>query len=314
MGVFSWTCAHCKHSIISIADRGINEWMMDAVVLDKRGSRILGTYDGYGRLDELEIADLMCSGAVMAHQACWEVAGKPEFSHYEKNGLTSESAADLIRFILEELTYFSPDEGEPVIPWLWKPGSCPLVLVLGENAGGKSFFRRCVHAVGYKEFKLEDFIHLSMQGRATAGVGRVLIYGGSEDDSSTGAISMYVVKAGIKNCQKREEDHMMYWDEPDIGLSENAAAGAALEIVEFVKNLPERTKAVFVTTHSRVMVRYLLELNPHYIHLGSKEAPPTPEAWLERPIVPISTEEVDRLGHERWRAIQKILDGIKKKR
>lgn len=232
------------------------------------------------------------------------------------SNLNAKLPDDLLEFILEELLYFSPDDEaeEPAIPWLWKKGSCPLVLVLGENAGGKSFFRRCVHAVAKQEFKIEEFIHLSMQARTQEGIGRAFIYGGSEDDNSTGAISMHVVNRGIANARLREHEHMLFWDEPDLGLSENAAAGAAIEILDFVKSLPEKTKAVFVTTHSRVMVRYFLEVDPHYIWLGSKNGPETLQAWLDRPIVPISTTEVDRLGHDRWRNIQKILNENEKKR
>ena len=47
-----------------------------------------------------------------------------------------------------ELDYFQ--DPKPAIPYVWKPGKAgnPLVGVVGENAGGKSFFRRCVRERG----------------------------------------------------------------------------------------------------------------------------------------------------------------------
>lgn len=55
--------------------------MSDAVVLTNRGGRIIGEYDGYGRVGGDE--DASEHGACL-HFACWEKAGKPDFDHYGK--------------------------------------------------------------------------------------------------------------------------------------------------------------------------------------------------------------------------------------
>lgn len=94
MGVFSWTCPHCDHSILAHADEGINEWMREAIVLEPCGDRMSGTYDGYGRLDGDEIDDAMDAGGVLVHLACWEAAGSPDFGFYADKGLESKSAPD----------------------------------------------------------------------------------------------------------------------------------------------------------------------------------------------------------------------------
>lgn len=218
------------------------------------------------------------------------------------------TAEDIVKFILTETAYFAEDK--PAIPSFWRNGSCPLFLVLGANAGGKSFFRRLVTECVPKA-KIEETIHLSMQGRSTGGVMRSLIYG-SEAYHSTGEISCHTVAMAISTCQKRDTSHLLFWDEPDLGLSDEATAGVAIEIEKFVKKLPEMTRGVFITTHSRALVETLLPLDPHYIHLGAKKPPITLQAWLDRPIKPISPKAVQDLSLKRFRAIQKILDRKKK--
>jgi hypothetical protein len=83
---------HCEHSILVQADGGINDWMRDAVALLSTGERIEGTYDGYGNLNPHDRS--IPSRSVVVHRACWEVAGKPEFSYYAEHDLSSQYADD----------------------------------------------------------------------------------------------------------------------------------------------------------------------------------------------------------------------------
>jgi hypothetical protein len=86
--MFSWKCPHCDLGILGdgSTDTGINEWMNKAVVLLANGSIIKGDYDNYGRVGGMEITDHMYDNAVMAHDACWRVAGKPDLEEYEGKG------------------------------------------------------------------------------------------------------------------------------------------------------------------------------------------------------------------------------------
>lgn len=90
MGFSSYDCKHCGHSILHAGsvDPEINEWMKDAVVLGADGSRLLLEFDGYpGETDE-EVGDY--GENVWVHQACWEVAGRPEFDTYDGPSDTAE--------------------------------------------------------------------------------------------------------------------------------------------------------------------------------------------------------------------------------
>ena len=86
MGMFSWKCPHCDRGILESGstDTGINEWMNKTVVLLENGSIIKGSYDGYGGVGGMKVSDFMYGKTVMAHDACWRVAGKPDLEEYEE--------------------------------------------------------------------------------------------------------------------------------------------------------------------------------------------------------------------------------------
>jgi len=229
-----------------------------------------------------------------------------------------------------DLAYFHPDDrcdGEVAIPSLWVPGGegARLVLVVGPNAGGKSFFRRLWTAVtspgkksrpmepGYPPgpFPVAETIPLSMQGRTANGMFASMVYG-SEDYHSTGENSSHLTTKGIQTAFGRRHDVAVYWDEPDIGMSGGPAAGIGVMIREAVNTAPDHVQAVFVTTHSPTMAAQLAktEPRPHYVHLGAADAPGSLEEWIEeqRDPEPVSPEQLQKQAQARFRLIQRILN------
>lgn len=225
---------------------------------------------------------------------------------------------------------FSPSkelDGETAIPLICAPGKCRLVLVLGENAGGKSVFRRIMRAgthPGQKggmgdppippgPFPVPEFVALSMQGRTSSGMMSSFIYG-NESYRSTGENSAYTVTMGIKTARERSHPTVIYWDEPDIGMSAGAAAGAGEAIRQFVEaDDAPLVQAIFLTSHSPALVRRLAPLEPHYVYVGDANGPKTLDAWFEHQAnpVPISPDTLRELSHRRHGMIQKVLDAKK---
>ena len=222
------------------------------------------------------------------------------------------SALTLTEQILAELAYFQPDGDEPpAIPHVWKQGRNPLVVVVGDNAGGKSFFRRLVQ--GACSHSKVECIAISMEGRETSpGFVKACVYG-TEQWDATGANSAHTILMGIKTCRERDKPHTIFWDEPDLGLSDSWAAGAGVAIREFAQDLPEHTRAVYVVSHSKALVRELLPAQPHYLHLGSVEAPVDLTGWLEQPVKPRDLSKLSEAGHQRFKRIQRILNEKKRK-
>ena len=107
MGFFSWKCKRCDHSLLSpYSADGINAWMKEVVVLEKDGSLLRGKYDGYGRVNDREIAwdeDPECY-----HLACWKLSGSP--INYTEG---SDNAEDQGYFFDHEHDIPEPQEGIP---------------------------------------------------------------------------------------------------------------------------------------------------------------------------------------------------------
>ena len=179
-------------------------------------------------------------------------------------------------------------------------GNSKLVIITGDNACGKSFIRKLVQCLCSKE-NLEC-IHLSQQGRATSGIMRAMIYG-SEEDESTGYISAKTINSAINTSRLREKPHSLFFDEPEIGLSENNSAAVGIKLKEFFDNPPANLQFAFVATHCRTLVRYL-GINHWHLRLGGS---PDLQNWLEAPIVPGNLEQLDELSLKKWQQIEKLI-------
>lgn len=59
MGFFSWECAKTNKPVMAAVAVRKSPWQFASkvVVLFNDGSKIVGTYDGYGRVDEFELLD-----------------------------------------------------------------------------------------------------------------------------------------------------------------------------------------------------------------------------------------------------------------
>lgn len=211
-----------------------------------------------------------------------------------------------------DLRYFHPENGEPAaIPMHYVPGKVPLVLVIGPNAGGKSFFRRIAGQVCRSVTPRIEFLGVSMEYRTGHGAHagnplRALVFG-DEGWESTGAISAHTVIVGIKTCLERTTPHVVFWDEPDIGLSEGYSRGVGQAIAKLVRAATPHTVGVFVVTHSKPLVREMVALEPHYLHVGSETAPPTLQAWLDAEAEALDIDTLKEASYARYQRIQKIL-------
>ncbi len=196
--------------------------------------------------------------------------------------------------------FFQPlPDGEIPIPYIWSDnGQSNVVLVLGGNAAGKSFFRRRLASYLARqnhETKVDRFIHLSMGARTGAegdqrGFSRMVQYG-SEREQSTGTLSVRSLTSqlaevlnkpkGIANYKWQNSRTALFWDEPDVGLSKAATMGMGEMLKKWIFERPPHIRMVFVATHSPEIVRALWPLRPHYLLLGDLRGPPDIRSWLD---------------------------------
>lgn len=227
---------------------------------------------------------------------------------------TDFRVTDTLSLVQECLTldYFHPnDNGEVPISANFVPGDGKLVVAVGGNASGKSFFRRIIQGVCSKT-KIEC-IHLSMEGRRNVAYnpGLAFVYG-SEEWQSTGENSSETVLGAIRSSKGRENRHVIFWDEPDIGLSDDWSASTGAEIRGFLEAAPESLVGAVLVTHSKVLVRELLPLSPHLLSFGEEPMGSLTE-WLEKPVRIRPLSQLKEASHKRFRLIQSILDKVKRK-
>ena len=84
MGLFSWNCKKCEHSIKSPYNLPTGwGYMNECVLLENDGTIIIGDYDGYGRIEgehgvyEINWGD---SEPELWHKKCWDNEDSPAFS------------------------------------------------------------------------------------------------------------------------------------------------------------------------------------------------------------------------------------------
>jgi hypothetical protein len=229
----------------------------------------------------------------------------------------STLAERLMNEISEADDFFGPEGPCPALVEPGAPGS-KVILVSGENAGGKSFIVKWMKALVHNQEKAGgpkiEFMDCGMHLRTMPGIHRAFMYG-EENVESTGNISIKAVLGGLATCRKREHAHVLSLDEPDIGLSEGYQTALGELIEEFAVDMPEKTEALVVVTHSRQIAWQLLHgtpganLSPHCIRVGD-DLRPTRE-WVANGPLKRSVDDLKSLAERtvhRYRAMQKVID------
>lgn len=195
-----------------------------------------------------------------------------------------------------------------VVKVRWVPSkNAQLCLCLGDNATGKSLFRRIVRGWCQKNEKQKvEMIGLSMQDRAGGmmGIAHAFVYG-DEHLKATGVNTGHTVTTAISTARSRERRNIVFWDEPDTGLSDAYAAGVGQRIADFALDSPPHTVATFVVSHRKVLVEQLLRAKPHILFFG-ENAPNSVEEYLKAPVVPADLEELYDRSLKLLRAVNQL--------
>lgn len=163
------------------------------------------------------------------------------------------------------------------------PDSRALVLV-GPNASGKSLAVRLLSS-WLNEEKVEP-LQVSMRYRTQAGIHRAFMFGPFGDaEDSTGNVSVNAIQGAVRTARGRESAHWLFFDEPDIGLSEGYAWAMGAFLAQAVNEGPgPRTQGVVLVTHSRELVRSFFEHcrdTPHFMDMSPQQL--HRDEWLGMP-------------------------------
>jgi predicted ATPase len=180
--------------------------------------------------------------------------------------------------------------------------SASILVITGSNASGKSILRRIL-AGRLRTAGIEPMF-LSQQGRATGGIQRAIIYG-SEDDQSTGCISVQTFIAAVRTMRGRETAHAVIWDEPEIGMGEELQIGTADWFLRQMGDWPEYLSGVVMLTHSRIFAAKMMTFPGAKWYNMNGYA--TVKDWLGRRLEKIEPEEMMEMSREKWKRIASLL-------
>ena len=174
-----------------------------------------------------------------------------------------------------------------------------LAVVVGNNSSGKSVLRRQMQ----EECNRHDFetLDLSMELRSHEDSEFRGEYYGNEEVLSTGVISISSVLRLISTSRNEKRKHVIMLDEPDVGLSDEVAAGVGVELANYLTKPSSNLVGALLITHRRAMLDVLLDLAPSVVFIGPKEdAPVSLNAWNTRKIVPQNPRAVIEAGVSLW--------------
>lgn len=195
-------------------------------------------------------------------------------------------------------------------------GHPQVLLVVGENCSGKSFFVESLRAWSAHHHGMAS-ICVSIRERTGSGLSdmsglrRSMMFG-DECEQSTGACSARVVETAFSNVHSWAEagrKPVLVLDEPEIGLSDGYARAMGQYLGQQAKTIPPGACGVVIVTHSRTLAGALrdeLGVTPSFVRL---EAVQDFDAWVVS-VEHRSVEELltlRELNHERWRQVSKAL-------
>lgn len=173
-------------------------------------------------------------------------------------------------------------------------------VVTGPNASGKSLLRKVLSAICNDQ--KTEYIALSQCGRREGGIMNALIYGNDEDES-TGTNTVDTFLKMIGTVQRRSHPVVVFLDEPEIGCSEEIQVALGERIVRDMDTMPNLV-AMFVVTHSRQLVRPLLQIDPSHIRMDDDM---TLREWVDRPVASFGELELLKaLANKRWGIVSKM--------
>jgi hypothetical protein len=196
------------------------------------------------------------------------------------------------------------------IGWTEPPPS-QLLVVTGANAAGKSLCRRMYSLACKKEGSAMEFIGVSIEFQTQGFMAMSFVFG-DESCEATGINRAHTLISGFDTSHSRGKPHLIVYDEPEIGMSEELQHTSVDYLISQFQNWPEFLEGMVFFTHSRIFAgRLVQEQGAQFVNL--KNEFPTIEEWLARDVRrdtrPLN--EITQEANDRYRAFVDILKPTK---
>ena len=207
------------------------------------------------------------------------------------------------------------------MPMALHRGTPKLLVVVGDNATGKSLFVRVLRAYlvadedGVREKDAPTVLMVSIRERTGAtieGFQKAMMFG-DEAESSTGANSIRVVQTAFHSAENYERSALIF-DEPEMGLSDSYAGAMGTYIAQRAGQMPTGCLGTVVVTHSKALVAAMLaQAGELSIVLAGSDEPTTAGSWVQQATVKSVDEllALPDIGHHRWRSTQEVLNSFR---
>lgn len=206
----------------------------------------------------------------------------------------SEAALTLSAVVDDALDtrYFHPEEGEPIFQGVAYPGDPSFILIVGENASGKSLLFRLIDGLLHREHKATG-VTVSIRERTGGGtmeMGRMrqTMMFGDEATSSTGTTSVKTAGTAYRSANKYAEDGKtvaVMLDEPELGLSDSYAYPLGRRIVQHHNDRVDGNLGTVIVTHCRALaegIRDEMGHDPTFVYMGENPSGSL-DAWIKAP-------------------------------
>lgn len=152
------------------------------------------------------------------------------------------------------------------------------LLVVGENACGKSLFRQIIK-VGDSRLKV---FHASMQLRTASNPGMGAFSSMTHDLPwlATSHSTLHVIKQVLKSASVAEKEFCVCIDEPETGLGFGAQRGLAKWLYPELDKFTDKASCTMVITHSPIFVKSVPS-DWRFLDLSLKPTS-SREEWLDR--------------------------------
>jgi hypothetical protein len=198
------------------------------------------------------------------------------------------------------------------VPALAEEGSNERLLVVsGENGGGKSLVASVIggsaRRVAEEEGVKLEVMDIGMSRRTMPDISRVFIFG-DEGSESTGNISMKAMLGALKTSRDRGHRHWVVLDEPDIGMGEGYHRAIGQHLAAFASAMPDNCEGLVVVSHSRAIVRELVDVGACSLRVGSDLRPV--KEWVAHGDIPKTVDDLLALEDKVSRTYRKVANLI----
>lgn len=171
-------------------------------------------------------------------------------------------------------------------------------LLTGRNGSGKSLIRKFLSIKAKRDHK-KKVVHASMQLR-TGGhdhLGGLGVIFRDKEEASTSSHTLYLVKTASRSIH----GGYLCLDEIEVGMGEETIMGIVGWANANLREAIKGTLGCLVITHSRLVVQHL-----KFDHWFSLDGYETPQAWLDREVVPTDLDALSKDDHGFFLYVNKL--------